>query len=75
MKPTQAQKRLLKVLLDEGGRWVHMSWLDSTPMLHEDDFPVVPSLIENGWAAHKVRSIQITPEGVAALEACLSGKG
>jgi len=66
MKPTWAQKRVLKVLLNERG-WVHMSWLDSTPMLHEDDFPVVPSLIENGWAAHKVRSIQITAEGVEAL--------
>lgn len=69
MKPTRAQKRVLKVLLKERG-WVHLSWLDSTPMLREDDFPVVPSLIENGWATHKLRSVQITPEGLEVLLAC-----
>ena len=67
MNPTQAQRRLLTVLENARGRWVPMRWLDTTPLLHEDDFPVIPSLVENGWAAHKLRSIQITAAGVAAL--------
>jgi hypothetical protein len=46
-----------------------MRWLDSTPLLQVDDFPVVPSLVENGWAAHKLRSLQITAAGVQALDA------
>ncbi|MDX6805289.1 hypothetical protein [Terrihabitans rhizophilus] len=45
-----------------------MRWLDSTPLLQVDDFPVIPSLIENGWAAHKLRSLQITIEGIKALD-------
>ncbi len=65
--PTRAQEQILEILLGTGGRWVPLRWLDSTPMLHEDDFPVVPSLIENGWAAYIRKSIQITPEGVAAM--------
>jgi hypothetical protein len=44
-----------------------MRWLDTTPLLHDDDFPVIPSLIENGWAQHKLRSVQITRAGMAAL--------
>jgi hypothetical protein len=68
MNPTPAQSRVLTILQNSGGRWVSMRWLDSTPLLFEDDFPVVPSLIENGWAEHKLRSIQITAEGLAALE-------
>jgi hypothetical protein len=67
MIPTQAQKRVLGVLEGARGRWVPMRWLDSTPLLQEDDFPVVPSLIENGWADHRLRSLQITRTGVAAL--------
>jgi len=68
MNPTQAQARVLTVLEGARGRWVPMRWLDTTPLLHEDDFPVVPSLIENGWAHHKLRSVQITQAGVAALQ-------
>lgn len=44
-----------------------MKWLDSTHLLHEDDFPVVPSLIENGWAQHRLREVQITTAGSIAL--------
>ncbi len=68
MNPTPEQARILTILQNSRGRWISMRWLDSTPLLFEDDFPVVPSLIENGWAQHKLRSLQITPEGVEALE-------
>ena len=68
MNPTPAQRRILTILRNARGRWVPMRWLDSTTLLLEDDFPVIPSLIENGWARHKLRSVQITPEGVEALE-------
>ncbi|MFC5067653.1 hypothetical protein [Flaviflagellibacter deserti] len=68
MNPTPEQGRILTILQRANGRWVSMRWLDTTPLLFEDDFPVVPSLIENGWAQHKLRSIQITPEGIEALE-------
>lgn len=68
MNPTPEQTRILTILQNARGRWVSMRWLDTTPLLFEDDFPVVPSLIENGWAEHKLRSIQITAEGVEALE-------
>ena len=67
MSPTQSQCRVLTVLEGARGRWVPMRWLDTTPLLQVDDFPVVPSLIENGWAAHKLRAVQITREGVQAL--------
>lgn len=67
MKPTPAQRRVLSVLEDAGGRWVHMKWLDSTHLLQEDDFPVVPSLIENGWVQHRLREVQITIAGSTVL--------
>lgn len=69
MKPTAAQSRVLAVLERTGGQWVHVKWLDSTPLLHEDDFPTLPSLIENGWVDHRLRSVQITPAGLKALQA------
>jgi hypothetical protein len=67
MTPTDAQRRLLAVLDAAGGRWVHLKWLDRTPLLDADDFPTVPSLIENGWADYRVRSVRITQAGTAAL--------
>jgi hypothetical protein len=69
MYPTQAQGRVLSVLDGARGQWVPMRWLDTTPLLHEDDFPVVPSLIENGWAQHRLRAVQITESGLTALKA------
>ena len=67
MIPTQAQARVLGVLEGARGRWVPMRWLDTTSLLHEDDFPVVPSLVENGWADHRLRALQITRKGAAVL--------
>ena len=75
MKPTAAQRRVLSVLEDAKGRWVHMRWLDSTHLLHEDDFPVVPSLIENGWVSHRLLEVQITQRGLAALRENAAGAG
>jgi hypothetical protein len=75
MTPSDAQRRVLQLLDNANGQWVHMRWLDSTPSLHEDDFPVVPSLLENGWAAHRSRQVQITPEGSRVLNERASRPG
>jgi len=67
MNLTDAQERVLALLSSIGGDWAHLRWLDNTPLLQEDDFITVPSLIENGWADYRLRSIRITESGLSVL--------